>query len=102
MLLINRDVLRRSIHFTCRCVDDLLHTVNKSSLADVECPTHIGINVCAGRFIRVRNWDQSREMKDEVNVLGDLYAEVWIANIPGNHLDFRQTAEVFQPSPEIK
>ncbi len=55
-------------------------------LEDVQGPVDIGINIRSRRVIGVRNPDQSRQVKNHVDVAHGLVDTISIANVPGNNL----------------
>ncbi|MBF5052767.1 hypothetical protein ISO4_01369 [Alcanivorax venustensis ISO4] len=94
MGFINRHILSRTVHFACRSMNNPLNTILKGSLTYVQRSFDIGINIAVRRHIGIWNGDQSRQMIDDIDILGDMLAIVWVTDITVKHLNGVQTTYV--------
>lgn len=81
MLFVDGNVLRGTIDFTGRRVDDATHAIFKRCLADIEGTFDIGIDIAVRCNVGVGNCDQRSEVEDDINIFGNVLAVMRVTNI---------------------
>ena len=69
-----------------------------SGLAKVQRPLDIGVDEAVGRTIRVRNRNQRRQVKHDVDTLEEFAAQVRVTNVAGDDIQLSEARQPFQPA----
>ena len=101
MLLVDRHILRGTIHLAGRSHHHTLHALVAGSLADVERALDVGINIAVGGNVTVRNGNESGKMQHSVAAAHDGAAEIWVAHIAAHHLK-ALVMHIVEPAPVVE
>ena len=101
MLLVDRDILCRSVYFRSRSNQYFFYSIFFCSLTNIQCSFDISIYITIRGYIRIRNSDQSRQMENNIGVCCDMFTKMRITDITRYNFQIRMLNPV-QPSPVIE
>jgi hypothetical protein len=71
-------------------------------LADVEGAFDVGVHIIVRCHIGIRDGNQGRQVKDHIDLLGELFAGMRVPDIAAHHLQVVPVLDDLQPPPVVK
>src|SRR4030067_2667714 len=102
MFFINGNIFSSAIDFGCGCMDPTTAPVFECGLAYIQRPLDICIHITVRRNVRIWYCNNGRQVKDDINILDDSLAIMWIAHITGQYFYIIQAVYILQPTPIIE
>ena len=87
MPFVDRHVLGRAVHLAGGRVNELPDTTVPRRLAQVQRAFDIGIHKAVGSAIRIRDWDERGEVKDDGDVSRQAETKMGIPDVAGHYFD---------------
>lgn len=102
MLFVDGYVLRRSVDFTRRRLDESLHSTSSCGLTKIQRALDVRVYKAVWSVIGVGDGNQRSQVKHDVDVTRQFFTEVGIANVAGYNFDLLQARNCFEPSPIVE
>ena len=101
MKLVDRHILSCAVNFRCRGDEQAPYPTVFSGLADVERTGDVGIDITFRGNVAVRDGYQCGQMKDGVDIAGNMTAKGGIAHIAADNLKII-VSQAVEPTPVIE